>query len=264
MGSPLSLQNRRVLSGIGLTVVAVAAWFLPTGPALSARHTTVNFESDGRTLQGYLCLPEALGPLPAVIYNHGGLGNVIGGAPEETCQAIARAGYVGFAPIRRKEIPIPGHLSDIQAAVNYVKQLDTVDKSRIGIIGFSRGGLLSFLAATEMPADFRAVVLMAPAPPQPKVADSFYAKARLIDAPVLLLVAENDTPSHNQEGQDHVALAKKLRDSILQAGKQVRLILYPPYGANGHRMFFEVGEYWRDVQAFLEDHLKRESRGEVQ
>ncbi|MFQ6114225.1 MAG: hypothetical protein ACE5NG_09060 [bacterium] len=39
-------------------------------------------------LKGYLCKPEGTGPFPAVIYNHGGLGNRIGGAPIETCQAL--------------------------------------------------------------------------------------------------------------------------------------------------------------------------------
>ena len=36
------------------------------------------------TLSGSLCKPQGRGPFPAVVFNHGGVGPIIGGAPEET------------------------------------------------------------------------------------------------------------------------------------------------------------------------------------
>ena len=53
-------------------------------------------------------------------------------------------------------------------------------------------------------------------------------------------------------------LARKLRETFVRAGKYAELIIYPPYGRNGHRMFFEVGGYWKDVEQFLETHLQPE------
>lgn len=53
-------------------------------------------------------------------------------------------------------------------------------------------------------------------------------------------------------------LAKKLRETFMRAGKHAEFIIYPPYGRNGHRMFFEVGGYWKDVEQFLETHLQPE------
>jgi dienelactone hydrolase len=232
----------------------------PSSEALSTgtatKNVTVTFPSGGLALQAYLCTPaDASASLPAVIFNHGGFGPRIGGAPEETCRALAQAGFVGFSPIRRKEISLEGNLEDLLAAVDYLKGLSSVDSGRIGIIGFSRGGLLSAMAASRRPTDFAAVVLMAPAPPRPGAEEEFYSQVKNVRAPILLLVAENDLPPYNQENQDHVALTQKLHSVLQGAGREAKLILYPPYREDGHRIFFEVGDYWNDVSRFLKDHL---------
>ena len=75
------------------------------------------------TLSGSLCKPQGRGPFPAVGINHGGVGPIIGGAPEETCAALAKAGFVGFSQIRRLDRPLFGHLDDVNDAVEYVKNL---------------------------------------------------------------------------------------------------------------------------------------------
>ena len=87
------------------------------------------------TLKGYLSKPKGLGPFPAVIYSHGGLGKKIGGSPIETSEALAKAGYVGFSPLRRPTVPMSGHLDDVMDALDYVKGLDYVDKNRMGLMG---------------------------------------------------------------------------------------------------------------------------------
>lgn len=222
----------------------------------AAAHTTVTYRSGGLTLKASLCTPEASGPSPAVIFNHGGFGPHIGGAPEETCRALADAGLIGFSPIRRQEKALQGNLDDVFAAVAYVRGLPAVHANRIAMMGFSRGALLTALAASRHPRDFAAVVLMAPAPPRPGTEQEFYSQAGEISAPVLLLVAENDLPQYNNEQQDHVALAKRLRDSLEGAGRHARLIVYPPYGNNGHMMFFEVGDYWDHILQFLKESLR--------
>ena len=93
------------------------------------------------TLSGSLCKPQGRGPFPAVVFNHGGAGPIIGGAPEETCVALGKAGFVGFSPIRRLDRPLFGHLDAVNDAVDYVKNLPYVQSSRIGVMGFSRGGV---------------------------------------------------------------------------------------------------------------------------
>ncbi|MFQ6088267.1 MAG: dienelactone hydrolase family protein [Candidatus Methanofastidiosia archaeon] len=209
----------------------------------------VTYQSES-TLKGYLCKPEGSGPFPAVIYNHGGKGGIIGGAPKETCEALAKAGFVGFSPIRREELSLKRNLDDVFAGIKYVRTLDYVDSDLIGIIGFSRGGFLTFLAASQEP-DFKAIIIMASAPPSYSD-EEFYSDASKISAPVLILVAENDLPSKINGYQNLVESAEKMKDTFKAAGKNVQLIIYPPYKDNGHLMFFEVGDYWKDVVEFLQ------------
>jgi len=208
----------------------------------------VTFSSGGRTLHMHLCKPDGPGPFPAVIYNHGGRGGAIGGAPAQTCEALVKAGFVGISPILRTDVAMEENLRDILAAVDYVKGLEFADPNRIGIMGFSRGGLLAFMAATQR-SDFKAIVLMAPAPGRGHAEEALTHSDRVM-APVLLMVAENDLAQAN-----HVQWARRFEGALKAKGKQTRLILYPPYGSDGHRMFFEVGDYWSDVVDFLKRHL---------
>lgn len=214
-----------------------------------ARVEKVQYESKGLVLDSYSCKPKGNGPFPAVIYNHGGLGNIVGGDPQGACAALAKAGFVGFAGIRRQTVPLDGHLDDVLASLNYVKKLNYVDKNRLGIIGFSRGGLLTFMAAIHRPTDFKALVLMAPAPAK-NTLESYLTRAQEIGAPALILVAENDIYQSN-----HLDLARKVEQALAATGKKVQLIIYPPYGNDGHELFFEVGSYWPDVLKFLQNNL---------
>ncbi|MBI4226673.1 MAG: dienelactone hydrolase family protein [Candidatus Omnitrophica bacterium] len=218
------------------------------GMAFGIEHEEILYPSGGLRIKGSLCTPEGPGPFPAVIYNHGGRRGAIGGAPVETCEALAEAGFVGFAPVLRTDMTIEESLEGVLAAVDDVKGLAFADPRRIGIIGFSRGGLLTLMAATRR-SDVNAIVLMAPAPGQGHL-DRVLPEARQITAPVLLMVSEND-----RSPVDHVQVIRKIQQALESAGQRVKLIRYPPYGNDGHQMFFKVGDYWNDVLAFFKDAL---------
>lgn len=211
----------------------------------------VVYTKGGLNLSGFLCKPKGQGPFPAVVYNHGGTGEVIGGAPKETCDFLARSNFVGFSPIRRKDTDLDKNLSDVQVAVDYVKRLAYVDGGHVGIMGFSRGGLLTYITATEN--EFAAHIIMASAPPG-KVNLNKLAKS--FSGPTLILVSKNDTPKNNSEKQNHVAVAKQMKSALEAAEKEVELIIYPSFKENGHLMFFEIGDYWEDVIEFLNKNLK--------
>src|SRR3989338_889745 len=88
-------------------------------PVLSlAQNTEVTYRTNPE-LKGFLCKPAGNGPFPVVTYHHGGKEGAIGGAPEETCGALADAGFVGFAPIRRDDLSFEDNLSDVRAAIEY-------------------------------------------------------------------------------------------------------------------------------------------------
>lgn len=211
------------------------------------------YSADPR-LSGQLCRPDGPGPFPAVVFNHGGVGDIIGGDPLGSCAALAKAGYVGFSPIRRLTRTLVGHGDDVDAAIAKVKSLPYVDAGRLGLIGFSRGGMLTLLAATTR-NDLKAVVIMATASGGRGQLSRGMAEAARISAPVLLLVAENDTGSRTSMGFNTMDGMRGLERALKDAGKDVRLVVYPAFGGDGHQLFFSVGSYWKDVTAFLAQHL---------
>lgn len=214
---------------------------------------TVTYRTESPTLTGYLCKPDGPGPFAAVVYNHGGQGHRVGGAPRETCQALAASGFVGFAPIRRQAAPLHGHLDDVMAAFRYVRTLDMVDPARPGMIGFSRGGLLTFMAEGRG-ADPRAVVIMASALGRGHLRAQL-GNAGSVTTPILILVAENDTGSRRTKGQNLVRASRRIDRELRAAGRPTSLIVYPPHGNDGHTLFYDVGSYWTDVEKFLNNHL---------
>lgn len=213
----------------------------------------VTYTATPGTLKGYLCRPSGAGPFPAVAYNHGGVGDIIGGAPKETCEALAAAGFVGFSPIRRKTRSMAGHSDDVQAGLDYLLSLDYVDGNRIAMAGFSRGGALTFMAAARG-APIRAAVIMASAIPPPESGFTF-EDAIKIRVPVLLLVAENDTGSRKTMGQNTLEGMRRMSAALTEAGNTPKLIVYSSYRGDGHEMFFDIDAYWTDVVEFLKKHL---------
>ena len=210
----------------------------------------VVYKQSGSTLNGSLCKPNGTGPFPAVVYNHGGAGPIIGGAPEEACEALAEAGFVGFSPVRRQTRPLFGHLDDVNTAIDYVKSLPYVQSSKIGVIGFSRGGLLTYQAAIQR-RDLKAIVIMASA-----VHPSMdLSQASSISSPVLVLVSENDTGSRRTHGRNTLKATKQLAHALKGTDKDATLFIYPPHSDDGHTLFFSMGSYWADVVAFLGTHL---------
>lgn len=227
-------------------------WFaclIITG-CVTSIETDVVYSRSEFNLSGLLCKPKGSGPWPAVMFNHGGLGKTIGGAPKKTCAALAQAGYVGFSPIRRPTRPLYGHLDDVRAALDYIKSQDFVYGNRIAMMGFSRGGMLTYQTAI-LREDLKAVIIMAMA------VNRFIDlnTSNSISAPVLLLVAKNDTGSHRTRGRNTLEGMRDLNRALNFARKKTQLIEYPPYGNDGHLLFFSIDHYWKDILLFLETHL---------
>jgi len=208
----------------------------------------------------FVCRPEGTGPFPAVLYNHGGLAMVVGGNLLDTCKALANAGYLARSEQRAvTESPsIAGHLDEVLNALTELRSHPDTDNNRIGIMGYSRGGLLSLHAAIQRPNDVQAILLMAPAPGGGSTSmDGALANVSPITAPVRLLVAENDGPP--AQTADHVEICQEIQTILETAEKTVELIMYPPFADDGHELFFEVDDiYWPDVLGFLATQLKND------
>jgi dienelactone hydrolase len=239
-----------LLVGVALALGACATGVRTEDSAPSPAGSSVTYAAGEYQLRGRLCKPEGLGPFPAVVYNHGGVGGKIGGAPDATCAALAKAGFVGFSPLRGLTRPFGGQAQDVAAAVDYVAALPYVDGTRLGLIGFSSGATVSYLVAARR-HDLKAVVIMGTAGAERRL----NVDPSRITAPVFVLVARNDTGSKHTLGKDTVASSNDLVATLKQAGRDVTYTVYPPYGSDGHLMFFELGAYWTDVVEFLSKHL---------
>ncbi|MBI1995844.1 MAG: dienelactone hydrolase family protein, partial [Deltaproteobacteria bacterium] len=104
-------------------------------------------------------LPKAKGERPAVIILHERYG--IDQHTKDLTVKLAQAGFVGLAPDlfhrftgdrkavlrgeQRVDLTDDGALADLNAAVEYLKRLPSVNASRIGIIGVCQSGRQSLL-----------------------------------------------------------------------------------------------------------------------
>lgn len=217
--------------------------------------STVSYRMGGGEGEALLCRPEGKGPFPAVVYNHGLVVDLHGlaGASRRRgynlggiCDALAKDGFLAFAPIRQSgPRNIPSHREEVSQALDYVKTFPDVDPSRVALMGFSRGGLLTLLVGVER-KDLRALVILAPAPGGREDFARAASRVSSLEAPVLLLVEASDTG-------DILENFNMLDRALRAHGKKVRSVLYRRGG--GHELFYDVGYYWDDVRAFLREKL---------
>jgi dipeptidyl aminopeptidase/acylaminoacyl peptidase len=124
----------------------------------------ITYESDGLTVRGYLAVPKAVKEgekLPCVIYNRGG--NREFGALDDLRAALflgplAERGYVVVASQYRGNGGGEGReefggadVRDVLNLIPLLERLERADASRIGMFGWSRGGMMTYqvLARTD-------------------------------------------------------------------------------------------------------------------
>jgi dienelactone hydrolase len=251
---------------------------LPAAAQTAPAYETVYFPSGKLKIEGYVYRPAGDGPFPAVIYNHG---SRAGFDREErpmafVGQALVPAGYVVFVVERRgygksdgatmtdevggeRGMRYVSRLSeeaeDVLAATDYLKQQPYVDRERVGIMGWSLGGIMTVLA-TSRRSDYCAAIDQAAGAlswnGSPELRAKLKDAAGKIHVPLLSMVAENDATTDAMKAIDH-ALPKKTPHQA-----KVYPAFHPrqpsPRVADGHMVFSREGvEVWKaDVLAWLE------------
>lgn len=131
-------------------------------PGVGYKQYIASYLSDGLKIYGLLSIPTSQKPAsgyPAIIFNHGYI------PPEEyrTTERyvayfanLASEGYVVFKPDYRGHGSSegqpegayfsPGYLTDVLNALSSVRQMDEVNKERVGMWGHSLGGFLTLRA----------------------------------------------------------------------------------------------------------------------
>ncbi len=145
-------------------IVSIAAVRAPDGAAGQKSReilqdvavSAITYSSDDLKVRGYLAVPRKGGRLPAVILNRGG-NRSFGAITDE--EAILRlgelacAGYVvaasqyrGNAGGEGKEEFGGADVDDVLNLIPLLESMPQVDPGRIGMMGWSRGGMMTYLA----------------------------------------------------------------------------------------------------------------------
>jgi dienelactone hydrolase len=284
---------------IGLAVVLAVSLTLaplvlaaPTDAAEPYTEEAISLPSGGLTLRAVLARPYGDGPFAAYVHVHGSVTPQDANNPPwnglakgSYLQILAGEGYVVLRLARRGHFGSEGtsynysatsgglsayavyssiqtDATDLLAAVEYLRTRSFVDPDRVAVGGHSVGGIVSVLAGARDPK-LRAVISLAGGfawrdnlrgeTSTPFVDSAWKESARTMTAPVLILWSKNDTLLEVDVGRD---LEKRLR----AAGKGVEMIVYPPYGQNGHFMFNRAdgtSVFSADLLRFLNDNTAR-------
>lgn len=249
--------------------------------------TTVYYEltywSDGLRVKGLYGQPKGQGPYPAVIFNRGG-NRDYGALGGWELIPFVECGYVAVGSQYRGNLGGEGieefggaEVNDVLNLILLLKSQPMVDANRIGMVGMSRGGMMTYIALKQDPLDgvrdirVAAVVsgvadmfmwseerqdileevmipLIGAAPEeQPELYEARSATywPEMIEAPLLIQHGENDE-------RVSVEQARKLAQGLEQAGKTVELIIYPgeDHVLSHHRKGFPEIMAW--FQRYLE------------
>lgn len=152
---PVALDAEALLEGVdGDRREGYRAFLGELGPTVELSRIT--YESDELKVRGYLALPKAGEKLPCVIFNRGG--NREFGALSDLRAArllgkLARRGYIAVASQYRGNGGGEGQeefggaeIRDVLHLIPLLEGLPRADASRIGMFGWSRGGMMTYLA----------------------------------------------------------------------------------------------------------------------
>jgi dienelactone hydrolase len=288
--------TRRCLIGLLLALGATQA--LAQAAAEPEPYTEVFYLSGPLRIQAYLYRPRGDGPFPLVIYNHGSrAGSERASRPfSYVAKILLQSGYAVLVPERRgygrsdgrtfseemREDTGPslsgsgrggadmaesrhfvGRLQaesdDVLAALDLIATLPFVDRRRLGIMGWSFGGIVTILAVSRSDA-FRAAVNQAGGAlvwdRSAALRNALITAASQIRSPVLLMAAQNDRTT---------ASITTLATALRSHDPAAELIIYPPFTPSqnpgnippGHLIFSEQGStIWQnDVRAFFAKYL---------
>jgi pimeloyl-ACP methyl ester carboxylesterase len=147
-------------TAIAATVVAGAAGLAEAG------ETVVNLDGG---IVATLNMPDHAAPVPAVLMLHGfgSSRDEVGGMYKRAATALAMKGiaslridFLGFGDSAGDsgDITVDGQLDQAKAAFAYLSANNEVDPKRMGVLGFSLGGGVATLLASDRPSEVKSLV----------------------------------------------------------------------------------------------------------
>jgi carboxymethylenebutenolidase len=235
----------------------------------------VSFQRNGDTIRGWLALPQAAAPHPAIL-----LIPDVRGIYEHFRDVARRLASEGFAtlvldPYSREGAPnlpdldaifrwmraLPDRrvLADVQAAVAYLASRGDVRSDAIGVTGFCMGGQYALMAACSVPGIAACVSwygVLRYAETNETKPESPLSMAPRLACPYLGLFGEQDAIIPNAD-------VEELRGILSESRKTFSIVTYPDAG---HAFFNDsrpemhrpeaARDAWTRAVAFLRRHLQ--------
>jgi dipeptidyl aminopeptidase/acylaminoacyl peptidase len=116
---------------------------------------TISYKSDSLLVNGIIAEPKKEGEFPVIIFNRGGNKEIGKVAKLKTLYSLiystsklAKEGYVVIASCYREDDEFGGDdINDVLNLTKTVKYLQKADSDRIGMFGWSRGGMMTIKTA---------------------------------------------------------------------------------------------------------------------
>lgn len=119
----------------------------------------ITYISDGLKVHGLMAAPKKEGKYPCVIYNRGGnrdFGALLVMHGAMTLGKIAKEGYVVIASQYRGNAGSEGQeefggkdVNDVLNLIDVLEEIEIADTGSIGMYGWSRGGMMTYIALTQ-------------------------------------------------------------------------------------------------------------------
>ncbi len=131
----------------------------------------ITYKSDSMLVNGIVVEPKRSGKFPVVIFNRGG-NKEVGKVSKAktlytlafTASKLAQEGYVVIASCYRENDEFGGKdINDVLVLTETIQELEKADPDRIGMFGWSRGGMMTYLALQKSDLITTAVVGNGPA-----------------------------------------------------------------------------------------------------
>lgn len=232
--------------------LATTCALLACASAQAQQRETISFESrqKGQPVQvtAEIYWPAAAGPVPALVIHHGsgGVSDIREGrfAREIVAMGVAAVVIDSFRPRSvsstvQDQSAVTGQDFNFDAlmALKALGNNSRIDRTRIGIIGFSKGGTSSLMAALEaqvvaagIPTGLR-YALHVPFYPS---CTTQYFRLQTTGAPVYMLLGAADTYAGVEPCQTY-------GNALRAAGGRVEVTVFPnaPHGFDGGRPYFD-------------------------
>ncbi len=157
--NPGFCQNGKILSKKMIDITETPIWLKVTEEGqLKPEFEHLNklnfyaiiYQSDNIKVRGAIIEPKEDGKYPVVIFNRGGnrtFGQLTIGSLIMSTSKLAEQGYVIIGSNYRTQDEFGGaEINDVLCLTETVKELEKADVNKIGMFGWSRGGMMTYLA----------------------------------------------------------------------------------------------------------------------